>query len=120
MTALAVVLGAALGAVLHGVLNHRRPVTGWPLVAVNCAAALGVGGLAGFAPVLTPAVLAGGTGLLAALSPLTGLGRRGADDGVRRAAVRFGGAVLAHLIYAGAFAVLGFVLTFAVIKSWGY
>lgn len=65
--------------------------------------------------------VAAGTGFLAAGSPLTGLfhGAAAAGD-VLRGALRLGVAVLGHLIYATAFAIVGYVAMFAVFKSQGY
>jgi hypothetical protein len=119
-----VAAAAAAGAALRGRLTRRRPVTGRPLVALNCVAALLLGGLYAQAPVVGPVAVAAGTGFLAAWSPLTALVRTaptgGAPGEVLRDVSRLGVAVLGHLIYAAAFAVVGFVAMFAIVKGRGY
>ena len=64
---------AAAGAALRGWVTRRRPLTGWPLVALNCVAAFLLGGLYALAPVVGTVAVAAGTGFLAAWSPLTAL-----------------------------------------------
>jgi hypothetical protein len=117
-----VVVGAAAaaGAALRGWVMRRRPIAGWPLVAVNCVAALLLGGLYAQAPAVGPVAVAAGTGFLAAWSPLTALVRTAPPGDVLRDAARLGVAVLGHLIYAAAFAVVGYVTMFAVLKARGY
>ena len=121
-----VVVGAAAaaGAALRGWVTRRRPIAGWPLVAVNCVAALLLGGLYAQAPAVGPVGVAAGTGFLAAWSPLTALVRTaptgGVPAGAVRDAARLGVAVLGHLIFAAAFAVVGYVAMFAALKARGY
>ena len=117
-------VAAAAGAGLRGWVTRRRPLTGWPLVALNCVAALLLGGLYAQAPAVGSVAVAAGTGFLAAWSPLTALVRTaptgGAPGDVLREAVRLGVAVLGHLIYAAAFAIVGYVAMFAALKGQGY
>ena len=117
-------VAAAAGAGLRGWVTRRRPFTGWPLVALNCVAALLLGGLYAQAPAVGSVAVAAGTGFLAAWSPLTALVRTaptgGAPGDVLREAVRLGVAVLGHLIYAAAFAIVGYVTMFAALKGQGY
>jgi len=115
---------AAAGGLLRAWATRRRPVTGWPLVALNCLAALLLGGLYAQAPAVGPLAVAAGTGFLAAWSPLTAVVRTaptgGAPGDVLRDVGRLGVAVLGHLIYAAAFAVVGYVAMYAVLKARGY
>ena len=117
-------VAAAAGAALRGWVTRRRPITGWPLVALNCVAALLLGGLYAQAPAVGPVAVAAGTGFLAAWSPLTALVRTaptgGAPGDVLRDVGRLGVAVLGHLIYAAAFAIVGYVAMFAALKAQGY
>ena len=59
-------VAAAAGAGLRGWVTRRRPLTGWPLVALNCVAALLLGGLYAQAPAVGSVAVAAGTGFLAA------------------------------------------------------
>lgn len=117
--------GAAAGAALRGWVTRRRPVSGWPLVARNCVAAFLLGGLYELAPIVGTVAVAAGTGFPAAWSPLTALlgtvptGRSSVGDAVRDAG-RLGAAVLVYLIYAAAFAIVGYVAMFAVLKGQDY
>ncbi len=114
---------AAAGGALRGWVTRRRPVSGWPLVALNCVAAFLLGGTYALVPAVGPVTVAAGTGFLAACSPLTGLVLGAPDKAagdVLREALRLGAAVLGHLIYAAAFAIVGFVALFAVLKAQGY
>ena len=118
----AVATAAAVGAACRDWVRHRTHWTATRAVAATCLVASSLGAVYALAPMIGSIAVASVTGFLAASAPLTAIHpvRFGDTYSSFRAALpglaRLGWVLVAHLVYASAFAVTGYAVALAFIR----